>query len=154
MWFDMLGKKMDVVIPNWNRNWHVPHVAASPFWWKIRVKGNWNWSDMCMVLLLIMKCSKGLSGTYFNLWARLIVQQFLDLIASFQVQAIGSRYLLTCDLEVSKLGRNNVHFWWEHTLWWLVMTRVSYWWMRTNFNTESLDNITTLHTYFRTNLHH
>ena len=64
-------------------NWSlldVPYVAASPFWWKIRVKGNLKWSDMCMVCLLFMKCSKGLSGTQFNSAAQFEWEQFLCLM--------------------------------------------------------------------------
>ena len=80
----------------------VPYVAASPFWWKIRVKGNLKWSDMCMVCLLFMKCSKGLSGTQF--WP----------CNTIQVGAISGSHLLSLQerpvtLELSK-GKKDLHF--------------------------------------------
>ena len=83
----------------------VPYVAASPFWWKIRVKGNLKWSDMCMVCLLFIEVFQRI------VWHTILTLQHHSSGSDFWVSSsiLAGTNVWPVTLELSK-GKKDLHF--------------------------------------------
>ena len=92
-------------------------------------KGTESNQTLCMVHLLCIKCSKGLFGTVIN--TSTLIYLFSQGTCIYCLLS-GSRVCSLCTRESREKVGFAPEFCWWNLLWWLVMTRVSYWWMRTN----------------------